>query len=128
MALWREGLLALKVLSGATRGYRHHPQLARFYASPDPTAAITAYLHGVYAEAEARGYCFDRAKLPPRQAVAPIEETAGQLRFEWEHLLAKLQARSPVRYAMLRDVAAPEAHPLFSIIPGAVRDGEKGRP
>lgn len=128
MALWREGLLALKVLSGATRGYRHHPQLTRFRTCPDPAAAMVAYLHGVYAEAEARGYSFERAKLPPRQAVAPIEETEGQLRFEWEHLLNKLQARSPAYYAALRDVATPEAHPLFSIIPGAVRDWEKGPP
>jgi hypothetical protein len=30
VALWREALLAQKVLQGATRGYRHHPQLARF--------------------------------------------------------------------------------------------------
>lgn len=29
-AAWREALLAQKVLAGATRGYRHHPQLERF--------------------------------------------------------------------------------------------------
>jgi hypothetical protein len=28
VAVWREGLLAGAVLRGATRGYRHHPQLA----------------------------------------------------------------------------------------------------
>jgi hypothetical protein len=31
VALWREGLLAQKVLAGLTKGYRHHPQLTRFY-------------------------------------------------------------------------------------------------
>jgi Pyrimidine dimer DNA glycosylase len=30
VALWREALLAQAVLRGRTRGYRHHPQLARF--------------------------------------------------------------------------------------------------
>jgi len=30
VAAWREALLAQKVLAGATRGYRHHPQLVRF--------------------------------------------------------------------------------------------------
>ncbi len=30
VALWREALLAQAVLAGRTRGYRHHPQLARF--------------------------------------------------------------------------------------------------
>ena len=31
---WREGLLAQKVLTGTTRGYRNHPQLERFRALP----------------------------------------------------------------------------------------------
>src|SRR5215471_14017903 len=30
VALWREGLLAQKVLLGKTKGHRFHPQLARF--------------------------------------------------------------------------------------------------
>ena len=30
VALWREALLAQKVLTGTTKGYRHHPQLDRF--------------------------------------------------------------------------------------------------
>ena len=47
VALWREGLLARAVLRGRTRGYRHHPQLDRFRARPDPVRAIDAYLvHG----------------------------------------------------------------------------------
>ncbi|MEM4913878.1 MAG: pyrimidine dimer DNA glycosylase/endonuclease V, partial [Desulfurococcaceae archaeon] len=39
IALWREGLLAQKVLEGKTRGYVNHPQLIRFKASPDPLLA-----------------------------------------------------------------------------------------
>ena len=38
VALWREALLAQKVLQGQTTGYRHHPQLVRFRAMPDPVA------------------------------------------------------------------------------------------
>jgi len=34
VALWREGLLAQAVAAGRTRGYRHHPQLARFLEAP----------------------------------------------------------------------------------------------
>jgi hypothetical protein len=30
VALWRESLLAQKVLAGKTEGYRSHPQLERF--------------------------------------------------------------------------------------------------
>jgi hypothetical protein len=47
VALWREGLLAQKVLRGRTRGYRHHPQLARFRAQADPVASIARYLRAV---------------------------------------------------------------------------------
>ena len=32
VALWRDALLAQALLRGETRGYRHHPQLARFRA------------------------------------------------------------------------------------------------
>ena len=47
VALWREGLLAQKVLLGATKGYRNHPQLDRFKLQTDPIAAIAAYLREV---------------------------------------------------------------------------------
>ena len=43
VALWREALLAQKVLRGLTKGYRHHPQLTRFKAHRDPIAAVAAY-------------------------------------------------------------------------------------
>ena len=42
VALWREGLLARKVLQGRTRGYRHHAQLIRFRSRKNPEAAIEA--------------------------------------------------------------------------------------
>jgi len=124
-ALWREGLLALKVLKGETRGYRHHPQLIRFRACPDPVGAIAAYLQEVYAEACKRGYRFDAAKLPDRPATTLIEETEGQLAYEWEHLRRKLAQRSPHLYSEHTQIAAPQPHPLFRIVPGAVRDWEK---
>lgn len=58
-ALWREALLAQAILRGQTRGYAHHPQLARFRGSASPVGAIAAYLYVVHAEAERRGYHFD---------------------------------------------------------------------
>jgi Pyrimidine dimer DNA glycosylase (EC 3.2.2.17)/DNA-(apurinic or apyrimidinic site) lyase (EC 4.2.99.18) len=36
LGLWREGLLAQKVLLGETKGYRNHPQLIRFKRTSDP--------------------------------------------------------------------------------------------
>ena len=39
---WREGLLAQKVLTGTTKGYRNHPQLRRFRAAGDGAAMDAA--------------------------------------------------------------------------------------
>jgi len=127
-ALWREGLLALKVLQGRTRGYRRHPQLIRFRACPDPAAAIAAYLREVHAEALRRGYRFDATKLPERHAAVSIDETEGQLAYEWEHLKRKLARRSPQLCRAMEDIASPEPHPLFRIVPGGVRDWERRAP
>lgn len=125
VALWREALLAQKVLQGATRGYRRHPQLARFAALPDPPAALATYLAAVHAEAAARGYTFDPAKIGPGRHPGAIAETAGQLAYEWQHLLAKLARRDPERHAEYRNIPVPLAHPLFRIVPGRVRDWER---
>ena len=54
-ALWREGLLAQKVLGGNTRGYLNHPQLERFRAHPYPLGANGAYLPTVSEEARLMG-------------------------------------------------------------------------
>src|SRR4030095_10972843 len=82
VALWREALLAKAVLRGETRGYRHHPQLARFRAPASPRAAIHASLAAVHAEATARGYAFDHRKIGPRRRVPPIAATSGQVAYE----------------------------------------------
>ncbi len=126
VALWREALLAQKVLRGATRGYRHHPQLTRFRAQPEPLAAIATYLEAVAAEADRRGYRFDADKIGAGRVTEPIAETDGQLCYEWHHLRQKLQQREPTRHQLWQDVATPEPHPLFTIVAGAVRDWERG--
>ena len=43
LALWREGLLARKVLTGGTCGYREHPQLARFLSLADAEERLEAW-------------------------------------------------------------------------------------
>jgi hypothetical protein len=125
VAAWREALLAQKVLAGLTKGYRHHPQLARFRAQTDPAAAIAAFLAGLAAEAQRRGYHFDATKISREKSAGQISETDGQLRYEWSHLMAKLQVRAPEHARRFRDVTTPEPHPLFRIIPGPVRDWER---
>ena len=124
LAAWREGLLAQKVLRGETRGYRHHPQLARFKTVPDPPGAIAAYLRGLYAEASARGYRFGAEKIAPVSFDGLIDCTRGQLLYEWQHLRAKLQQRDARRFAEVQSISAPEAHPLFHIVAGGVEEWE----
>lgn len=63
VALWREALLARKVLSGLTKGYKHHPQLARFRSCDNPIGAIDWYLSFVLDEARRRNYNFDASKI-----------------------------------------------------------------
>lgn len=122
VALWREGLLALHVLKGRTRGYKNHPQLDRFKEQEDPVASIEAYLHIVCDEADARGYSFSREKLSPRQEVKPIPVTTGQLLYEHTHLEQKLRVRSPEDLLRLE---ALKEHPLFTIQKGDVESWER---
>jgi hypothetical protein len=125
VALWREALLAQKVLRGATRGYRHHPQLRRFSGLANPPAALTSYLAAVQDEAVRRGYKFDASKIGTRRLRGKLRETRGQLLYEWRHLKRKLKERDPKRLRDLISVKVPTPHPLFKIVPGQVRDWEK---
>ncbi len=125
VAAWREALLAQKVILGATKGYRHHPQLARFQAQTDPLAAIASFLSGLSDEAQSRGYHFDASKISRLRFSGRIAETSGQLLYEWGHLQAKLRARAPQRHRQLRSVTMPDPHPLFRVVPGDVRDWER---
>ena len=126
LAVWREGLLALHVLQGRTRGYRHHPQLIRFRQSPAPLPAIRAYLAGILAESIRRGYRFDGRKIrTTRPFSGKLAETRGQLLSEKFHLLGKLRTRCPARARELAALSRPAPHPLFRVVPGPVRDWEK---
>ncbi|HUF89189.1 MAG TPA: pyrimidine dimer DNA glycosylase/endonuclease V [Gemmatimonadota bacterium] len=124
VALWREGLLAQKVLLGETRGYRHHPQLDRFRRADDPTDAIARYLESVAAEALERGYCFDRSRIRAAGEVR-LPVTAGQLAHEWAHLRAKLERRAPADLARTTAEGGPEPHPMFDVVAGGVEAWER---
>jgi hypothetical protein len=124
LAAWREGLLAQQVLRGATRGYRNHPQLARFKAETDPVGAIARYLRSIHEESIARGYNFAGDKIEPRDYGGRIRATRGQLLYEWEHLKSKLRLRDARRHGELQDVEEPDPHPLFEIVEGGVEDWE----
>jgi hypothetical protein len=123
VALWREALLAQAVIAGRTRGYRHHPQLARFLAAPAPRKAIASYLRRIHEEATRRSYRFDATKIGRGGRVEAMAVTREQLDYEWEHLRGKLLLRSPEWLAGL-PTTEPEPHPLFRVVPGGVADWE----
>jgi hypothetical protein len=119
VALWREALLAQKVLAGQTRGYTQHPQLIRFRENSNPEKAMALYLHSVYKEAEQRGYQFDKNKINgrPREGLQ-LTVTRGQIQFEKNHLSNKLSTRNPEQFNKLLKVKRIQPHPLFRIVPG----------
>jgi hypothetical protein len=124
VALWREGLLAKAVLSGETQGYRNHPQLARFKASPDPVSSIAAYLKEVHVESLRRGYHFDEKKIGRAVLLNSLTVTEGQIEYEWGHLMAKLKTRDPDRYQECETIKQPLPHPLFRVIKGGIASWE----
>ncbi len=127
VALWREGLLAKKVLEGNTVGYRNHPQLERFRSLRDPSAAMNSYLYQVLLESRRRGYSFDGSKIVRNWSKKLIPVTRGQLRFEFGHLLEKLGERCPERAAELEgtDPDVIRANPVFGVVAGEKEPWEK---
>lgn len=125
LAVWREALLARKVLEGNTKGYRNHPQLARFRASHDPISAINLFLHVIYDESCKRGYCFDLSKLQKTKPIS-IAVNSGQVVFEATHLKNKLFHRSPKDLDTLNKIEHLELNPLFYLVEGEVENWEKG--
>ncbi|MDD5129192.1 MAG: pyrimidine dimer DNA glycosylase/endonuclease V [Candidatus Omnitrophica bacterium] len=128
LAVWREGLLAQKVLSGKTKGYRNHPQLQRFRKCRFPLVAIRIYLLGIYQEAKLRGYAFDRLRINLSRGVLAkrIAVTKGQVAFEFEHLLTKLKIRDFSRYKKLRKLKKVILHPVFRKVTGRREEWERG--
>lgn len=130
VAAWREALLAQAVLRGRTRGYRNHPQLARFKAHAQPVGAVADFLRGLADEAKQRGYRFNARKIARANAAARrrLPATRGQLAYEWAHLKRKLRERDPDRWQTVRGETSPQPHPLFRIVPGAVEPWEVTEP
>ncbi len=125
VALWREGLLAQKVLTGKTVGYKKHPQLERFKKQRSPGGAIASYLFSVFEESYRREYCFDKGKIGEVRSKAKIRITDGQLLYEFSHLRKKLRTRSPEKFRALRRIRAPDAHPIFLVVHGPLEPWEK---
>ena len=123
VALWRETLLAKKVLQGETKGYKNHPQLKRF--KDLPIKFINTYIYFIWKESCSRGYCFDKRNLTRPRTKDTISVTKGQLEYEFKHLKKKLKTRHPERYRLLLKEKSIKANPLFRVKKGPIEPWEK---
>jgi hypothetical protein len=124
VALWRETLLAKKVLQNKTKGYKNHPQLNRFKRSKDPLSAINRYLAEVYIEAEARGYHFSKNKIDWKFKKINLSVTQGQMDYELTHLKKKLKIRDLKKLKEVAMLKISKAHPMFKVKAGGIEDWE----
>lgn len=125
-ALWRETLLAQKVLQGETRGWRNHPQLDRFKTHRAPLHAVGYYLVRVFDESRRRGYSYNYSKiLYPEEEVDLIGLNHGQLEYEFNTLQKRLMKRQPDKYRDNLVVSELTPHPLFKVRPGSPEPWEK---
>jgi hypothetical protein len=129
--LWRETLLAKKVLSGLTKGYKNHPQLNRFKNHKKSLVAINCYLFFIWTEADKRGYSFDRTKISETLDIGGIElidVNQGQVQYEFSHLMKKIKERSPEWYGKLNIKESEKKiliHPIFKQVSGGIEAWEK---
>ena len=142
VALWREGLLAQKVLLGKTKGYKNHPQLKRF--RNENIGVLGYYLSIICHEAKDRGYNFDLSKIPKMVSTKQLTVTRGQLEYEFNHLQNKLNERDREKflsnewqsnktvkdesifnstgYKYIKNI---ETHSLFKVVEGNIESWEK---
>src|SRR5579872_1302048 len=125
VALWREALLAQKVLAGITKGYRHHPQLDRFRQSRNPKRAIAIYLWSVADEAKERGHHFDVSKIKMPRGIVTIPVTKGQLAYEFTHLKQKLRQRDPKRLEWISKSEPVKVNSTFKAVEGPIAPWER---
>jgi hypothetical protein len=118
VALWREALLAQKVLRGETRGYKSHPQLKRFREHSSPKKAIGNFLVEIWKESKSRGYNFNKEKIETVGKIKKISVTHVELSSEFSWLRDKLKKRDPRKYKELFSIKNIDPHPLFQVIEG----------
>jgi len=124
VALWRETLLAKRVLEGKTKGYKNHPQLNRFKEVNKPLDAINQYLSEIFIEASKRNFNFDKQKINWDFTKVKMNVTIGQLNYEVSHLLNKLQTRNIKKFEELNTNLIFETHPLFELVDGSITKWE----
>ena len=125
VALWREALLAQKVLADETTGYRNHPQLTRFRETSAPLDAIGVYLVDVWAEGVRRGFRFDRTKIRRIDKRPTIYVSKKQIAYERLWFLEKARRRSPDFFDFARKERFFRICRSFSLVEGGVATWER---
>ncbi len=115
VALWRETLLARKVLKGKTKGWRNHPQLNKFKTHKNPVVAINTYLLYVWKESEKRCYKFNKRKIEKSFTKNKIKIPKKEVISDFEDLKNKLKKRDTKRYREIVKVKKIEVNPIFII-------------
>jgi hypothetical protein len=125
-AQWREALLAQKVLLGETKGWRKHPQLKRFKEHREPLKAVGFYLKEIYLESVRRNYNYNFSKiLKPVYLINKIPISQGQIEYEFNLLMSRLQIRSREKYDNNLRYKKIFPHTLFYITDGPPEKWEK---
>ena len=126
VAVWREGLLARKVLEGKTEGYKNHPQLIRFINSENALESINQYLYGIYEESTIRKYNFDKSKLYKINSErVELSVNTKQIEYEFVLLKSKLKKRDLTKYNEIKKTPVIQLHPIFVSITGEIENWEK---
>jgi len=111
-------------LEGKTKGYKNHPQLNRFKITKNPVDTINQYLSEIFFEASKRNYNFDKQKINWKFKKSTLPVTKGQLQYEGQHLLKKLQIRNVIKYKQIKTNRQFDSHPLFKVIDGDIEKWE----
>jgi hypothetical protein len=125
--LWREALLAQRIVAGRTAAYRNHPQARRVLEQPDPWGAIHDYLIGVWEEGHRRGYEYKRIRILPHAGSHPMEVPRGQIEYEAALLRKKLEARNPLYLDGLPRPGCALPHPSVVVVEGGIAWWERPR-
>lgn len=125
VALWRETLLAKKVLQNETKGYKNHPQLERFKNQTWPLEHMNIFLNEIYKEAKKRDYNFDQNKIGELSECSKVPVTTGQITYEFKHLLEKLKERDSMRYNKYKEITKIDINPAFKKVSGSIEKWEK---
>ena len=91
----------------------------------EPIIGIDTILLYIYFESLERGYNFDRSKFINIDLDLRIDVNSGQVDYEWEHLLKKLEVRDIERFNRIKDDVYVETNPLFTMIAGEIEDWER---